>query len=68
MTSKQKAISQTLKEAKKYGYYAPIYLDGFNDALKQVVKELKKKTNPDSWGAFALPTVEEIIMRLKDDK
>ena len=51
-----------------YGGYQNSYKAGFRKALELVESELKKETDPNSWGAFALPTVVEIISKLREPK
>ena len=38
---------------------------GFSKACEVILQDLEAETDPNSWGAFALPKVREIIERRK---
>jgi hypothetical protein len=40
----------------------------FHKALDLVMEEIRKETDPESWGSFALPTVERIISKLRGER
>jgi hypothetical protein len=40
---------------------------GFNKACEVILQDLEAETDPESWGAFALPKVREIITKMQGE-
>jgi len=63
----KKSTDNAIIGALEAGYYKGREIER-KAVLEEVRKAFKAETDPDSWGAFAKPTVEKILNRLGGEK